>query len=50
MATVTLEIEAAEQLLVLRERIKARVTGIIARLEDWPEVSGGGNSASPDRR
>ena len=40
MALVTLETEAAEQLLALPERIKARVTGIIARLESWPEVSG----------
>jgi len=40
MATVTLETEAAAQLLSLPERIKARVQGIIARLEDWPEVSG----------
>jgi mRNA-degrading endonuclease RelE of RelBE toxin-antitoxin system len=40
MATVTLEPAAAEQFLALPERIKARVTRIIARLEDWPEVSG----------
>lgn len=40
MATVTLEPDAAEQFLALPERIKDRVTGIIVRLEDWPEVSG----------
>ncbi len=40
MAYVTLESEAAEQFGRLPERIKSRVTGIIARLEHWPEVSG----------
>jgi mRNA-degrading endonuclease RelE of RelBE toxin-antitoxin system len=40
MATVTLEPNAAQQLLALPERIKDRVTRIIVRLEDWPEVSG----------
>jgi mRNA-degrading endonuclease RelE of RelBE toxin-antitoxin system len=40
MAVVTLEPEAAEQFLLLPERIKARMVRIIARLENWPEVSG----------
>ena len=40
MAHVTLELEAAEQLGRLPERIKSRVVGIIERLGDWPEVSG----------
>jgi mRNA-degrading endonuclease RelE of RelBE toxin-antitoxin system len=40
MAVVTLESRAAEQLQSLPERIKARVVTIIARLEQWPEVSG----------
>jgi hypothetical protein len=34
MATVTLEPDAAEQLLALPVRIKARVEGIITRLEN----------------
>jgi len=40
MVVVTLELEAAEQLDRLPERIKSRVTGIIKRLGNWPEVSG----------
>ena len=40
MASVTLEAAAAQQLVTLPERIKARVIAIIARLEKWPEVSG----------
>ena len=40
MATVTLEPAAAQQLVALPERIKSRVVGIIARLENWPDVSG----------
>jgi mRNA-degrading endonuclease RelE of RelBE toxin-antitoxin system len=40
MARVTFESAAAEQFRTLPERIKARVIGIIARLEDWPRVSG----------
>jgi mRNA-degrading endonuclease RelE of RelBE toxin-antitoxin system len=40
MALVTLEPEAAERFLLLPERIKARMVRIIARLENWPEVSG----------
>jgi len=40
MAYVTLETDATQQLERLPERIKSRVTGIIERLEHWPEVSG----------
>jgi mRNA-degrading endonuclease RelE of RelBE toxin-antitoxin system len=40
MAHVTLELEAAEQLGRLPERIKSRVAGIIERLGNWPEMSG----------
>jgi mRNA-degrading endonuclease RelE of RelBE toxin-antitoxin system len=40
MATVALETQAARQLLALPERIKARVQRVLARLGDWPEVSG----------
>ena len=40
MVVVTLELEAAEQLDRLPERIKSRVAGIIERLGHWPEVSG----------
>ena len=46
MASVTLEAAASQQLVALPERIKARVVGIIARLENWPDVSG----AKPLRR
>jgi len=40
MAGVTLEPKAAGQFDTLPVAIKARMTGIIARLERWPEVSG----------
>jgi mRNA-degrading endonuclease RelE of RelBE toxin-antitoxin system len=40
MARVTLESEAAEQLLDLPSRIKDRVGKLLARLEKWPDVSG----------
>jgi mRNA-degrading endonuclease RelE of RelBE toxin-antitoxin system len=40
MAMVTVEPVAFQQLIALPERIKARVVGIIARLEKWPDVSG----------
>ena len=40
MASVTLELEAAEQLGKLPERIKSRAANIIQRLGDWPVVSG----------
>jgi mRNA-degrading endonuclease RelE of RelBE toxin-antitoxin system len=40
MAYVTFEAEAAEQFQGLPERIKSRVIDIIARLEQWPAVSG----------
>ena len=40
MAYVTLDTEAAEQFGRLPERIKSRVVTIIARLGDWPNVSG----------
>jgi len=40
MADVILEPEAARQLDALPLTIKARMGGIIARLERWPEVSG----------
>lgn len=40
MAKVTLELEAAEQLGKLPERIKSRVANIFQRLGNWPEVSG----------
>ena len=40
MADVILEGDARDQLEVLPERIKARVVTIIARLENWPVVSG----------
>lgn len=40
MPTVTFEPEAFEQYNRLPERIKARVIKILARLEEWPDVSG----------
>ena len=40
MASVTFEPAAAEQFTKLPERIKSRMTGIIGRLQHWPEVSG----------
>jgi mRNA-degrading endonuclease RelE of RelBE toxin-antitoxin system len=40
MARVTFELAAAEQYARLPARIKSRVVTIIARLENWPEVSG----------
>jgi mRNA-degrading endonuclease RelE of RelBE toxin-antitoxin system len=40
MAAVTFEQIAFQQFLALPERIKARVAGIIVRLEKWPDVSG----------
>jgi mRNA-degrading endonuclease RelE of RelBE toxin-antitoxin system len=40
MARVTFETGAAEQYGLLPERIKNRVVNIIARLEQWPAVSG----------
>jgi mRNA interferase RelE/StbE len=40
MATVTFEPEALEQYNGLPERIKARVIKILARLAQWPDVSG----------
>ena len=40
MATVTFEPEAFEQYNGLPERIKARVIRILARLAQWPDVSG----------
>jgi mRNA-degrading endonuclease RelE of RelBE toxin-antitoxin system len=40
MTHVTLEADAADQFEALPERIKARVVSIIARLENWPVVSG----------
>ena len=40
MAYVTLETAAAGQYGKLPPRIKSRVTGIIERLADWPDVSG----------
>ena len=40
MARVTFADKAAGQFDALPERIKDRVVRIIARLEQWPEVSG----------
>jgi mRNA-degrading endonuclease RelE of RelBE toxin-antitoxin system len=40
MPNVTLEFDAAKQLADLPKPIKARVIELIARLADWPEVSG----------
>jgi mRNA-degrading endonuclease RelE of RelBE toxin-antitoxin system len=40
MATVELAAEAAEQLERLDNPIHARVLKLLARLEQWPEVSG----------
>jgi mRNA-degrading endonuclease RelE of RelBE toxin-antitoxin system len=40
MAKVTYEREAAEQVQALPVVIKARLVGILARLADWPAVSG----------
>ena len=40
MATVAFEPEAFEQYNRLPERIKARVIRILARLAQWPDVSG----------
>jgi mRNA-degrading endonuclease RelE of RelBE toxin-antitoxin system len=40
MVKVTFAPEAAAQFRDLPERIKARMVRIIARLEDWPEISG----------
>lgn len=40
MVRVTIEPEAAEQLLDLPPRIKDRIAKLLARLENWPAVSG----------
>ncbi len=40
MAIVTLETDAAEQLLRLPTSIKDRIAKLLARLEHWPVVSG----------
>jgi len=40
MATVTFEGEAVEEYNRLPERIKGRVIRILARLAQWPDVSG----------
>ena len=40
MANVTLDANAAQQFDELPTRIKGRMLNIIARLENWPEVSG----------
>ncbi|HJT36547.1 MAG TPA: type II toxin-antitoxin system RelE/ParE family toxin [Pirellulales bacterium] len=40
MATVVFEPPAAAQFEELPERIKDRMVNLIARLQDWPSVSG----------
>jgi mRNA-degrading endonuclease RelE of RelBE toxin-antitoxin system len=40
MPNVTLEYDAAKQLGALPKPIKARVIELLARLADWPNVSG----------
>jgi mRNA-degrading endonuclease RelE of RelBE toxin-antitoxin system len=40
MATVVLTPEAADELEQLNNPIHARVLNLLARLEDWPDVSG----------
>ncbi len=40
MPNVTLEYAAAKQLDELPKPIKSRMIGLIARLADWPNVSG----------
>ncbi len=40
MPSVTIEYEAAKSLDDLPKPIKARMIGLIARLVDWPDVSG----------
>lgn len=40
MASVIFTEEASRQYRRLPERIKVRMIGIIARLEEWPRVSG----------
>ena len=47
MAKVELSPRASEELLSLPVVIKARIFGIVARLEQWPQVSGAKPMSGP---